>query len=170
MKISVRKMAAGSLMAALCFLCTRFLIIYHTPWGGYIHLGDMMVILCALLPGGWTGVFAAAAGSALADVFLGAWVYAPVTFIIKGVMALVVWLITKNKNPLGPMTILAIVVAELIMVAGYFAFDALLFGAAEVGLLSVATNLLQALFGVVASYLLLIPLDKIGLLNKYQNL
>lgn len=171
MKVSVRKLVVGALMAALCFVCTSFLLIYRLPSGGYVHLGDMMVFLCGFLPGGWIGAAAAGIGSALADLYVGAPVYAIVTFFIKAAMALIVWAMTRNRNPLGIMTILSTVIGALVMIGGYFVFELALYGVAESGILDMLLGSVpQAVFGIVASYVVLIPLSKAGVVAKYRNL
>lgn len=171
MRTSVRKMVIGALMAALCFVCTSFLLIYRLPSGGYVHLGDMMVFLCGFLPGGWIGAAAAGIGSALADLYVGAPMYAPATFVIKAAMALIVWAATRKRNPLGPMTVLSTIIGAAVMIGGYFVFEWALYRVAESGILDMLLGSVpQAVFGVVASYVVLIPLAKSGLVAKYRNL
>ena len=70
--------------------------------------------------------FSAAIGSALGDLIAGYPVYIAPTFVIKGMMGLVAALIMSKshaKNIAGFMLrLLACILAELIMVGGYFAF------------------------------------------------
>lgn len=171
MRTPVRKMVIGALMAALCFICTSFFLIYRLPSGGYVHLGDTMVFLCGFLPGGWIGALAAGIGSALADLYVGAPLYAPVTFVIKAAMALIVWALTRKRNPIGFVTILATILGGVVMIGGYFAFEVALYGVAETGILDMLLGSVpQAVFGVAACYLVLIPLTKTGLMKKYRDL
>ena len=71
------------------------LIRIPTPLKGYINLGDAIVLLCAFLLPPSYAFFAAGIGSMLADIFSGYAVYAPATFIIKGLMALAAYFIFK---------------------------------------------------------------------------
>ena len=67
----------------------------------------------------------------MADLFLGYAAYAPATFIIKGLMALVALYGFKllNKKIGGlPSRIISGLGAEILMVLGYFVFEGFLYG------------------------------------------
>jgi len=67
------------------------LIKIPSPLKGYINLGDGIVLIASwILPLPY-GLIAAGLGSALADLFSGYVVYAPATFIIKALMAVVAY-------------------------------------------------------------------------------
>lgn len=130
MKNTTQKIVMAALLAALCCVATM-LIRIPSPFRGYINLGDCIVLLSGFLLPPVYGFLAAGIGSALADLFAGYVVYAPVTFVIKGIMALVAYFGVKllsKKLPDLPSKILAGIVAELIMVAGYFVFEGCLYG------------------------------------------
>ncbi len=76
-----------ALLAALCYVATRVIQI-PSPMSGYVNLGDSLVLLSGWMLGPWWGFCAAGIGSMLADVLSGYAYYAPATFLIKGVMAL----------------------------------------------------------------------------------
>ena len=159
-KLSVKQLAMAGVMAALVFVMT-YLPKVHVPiTGGYIHLGDGMIFLGAMLLGP-VGIASAAVGSALSDLVGGYMVYILPTFLIKGVMALVAWKLYKPGNVLQ--TALAFILAEVVMVAGYFAFEAVMYGvAAAAG--AIVPNAIQGLGGVVVGILcmLLVPrLEKV---------
>lgn len=146
---TIKKLVYSALFAALtcCATMLRF------PAGiGYIHAGDAVVLLGAFLLGPWWGAIAAGMGSALADLLAGYALYVPATFIIKAMMALAAAFIIRKcgrekpaRNAAG-----AAIVAELIMLAGYFCYDCfvLKYGMAALG--DIPTNLIQAVFGTVA--------------------
>lgn len=154
-RFNTKQLAGGGLMAALVIVGTM-LIQIPTPTKGYIHIGDSMVYLCGLLLGPFAGGLAAAAGSLLADVFSGYGIYAPATFIIKGLDALIVayvykTLVSDNKAILlkkVPGFIAAVFAGGTIMVLGYLAYETFLYGFA-VALLGVPANITQALGGAV---------------------
>ena len=88
MNTKTKKLVMTALMAALTCIATMIIVI-PSPLKGYINLGD-----CLVLTSGWIlspayGFFAAGLGSALADVLSGYVIYAPATFVIKGLMALI---------------------------------------------------------------------------------
>lgn len=116
-----KKMILASLFAALCCLATLFIQIPIPQ--GYINLGDLFVLLSGWLLGPLWGTAAAGIGSMLADLF-GYAIYAPATLIIKALMALSASRISKKSN----LYLWGGLVAELIMVFGYFAYESLFLG------------------------------------------
>ena len=124
MKTKTQKMVLAALIASLTCVATM-LIKIPSPLKGYLNLGD-----CVVLVSGWVlsplyGFLAAGIGSALADVFSGYIIYAPATFVIKGLMALAAYLIFKTLNTKLKVTysrVIGGIIAEIIMVLGYFLF------------------------------------------------
>lgn len=142
-----------ALFAALACVSTMIIQV-PSPMNGYVNLGDAIVLLGAFLLGPALGAAAGGIGSCLADLFLGYALYAPATLVIKALMGFVGGIIFKSiKNkwiaaPVGG------VAAESIMVVGYFAYAALVFGKGLGAAASIPGNLMQALFGIVASFIL----------------
>lgn len=143
----VKIIAVGALLAAIIMLTTAYLKIPTAI--GYFHLGDGFIFLAAAILGPY-GAVAAAVGSALADLLAGYLVYAPVTFVIKGLMGLMVY---KFTNQALPILIAAMTAAEVLMIAGYYGYEAILYGA-EAALVSVPFNVIQGIVGVVFGVLL----------------
>ena len=88
-----KRLVFTALFAALCTVGTVVISI-PLPFG-YFNLGDVFVLLSAWLLGPLYGSIAAAVGSALADILLGFPVYAPATFLIKGIDALVAYTVAS---------------------------------------------------------------------------
>ena len=157
---NVRTLTHGSMMAALVFVATYFFKLPVSVTQGYIHLGDGFILLGAALLG-TPAIAAAAVGSMLADVLGGYTLYVLPTFLIKGLVALIaVWAFAKRR-PLW-LTILALMISELAMVAGYFVVEWLVLGygwAAAAGAL--IPNLVQGLSGVIIAVVLLPLLRRI---------
>ena len=133
---------------------------------GYVNLGDCFVLLSAfLLPMPYC-LFPAAIGSCLADVFSGYAVYAPATFIIKGLMALSAYFIFKSLKQIKPLWayLISAVVAEIIMVLGYFVFEAFLYGFAA-AIVNVPFNSIQGLVGILTAVVSVNILKKIKFFN-----
>lgn len=155
-----RKLVLAALFAALCCVATM-LIKIPSPLKGYLNLGD-----CAVLVSGWTlggvyGFLAAAIGSALADVFSGYVFYAPATFVIKGLVALVAYLLYKKlklKNDTVS-KLLSALGAEVVMAVGYYVFEGFMYGFGE-ALINVPSNLIQGAAGIVLGIILERILDK----------
>lgn len=145
----IKQLAVGGVMAALVFVMTYLPKVPVPVTGGYVHLGDGMVFLAAMLLGP-TGVAAAAVGSALSDLVGGYMVYVMPTLLIKGIMAMLAWKLYKPGNWLQ--TAIAFILAELVMVAGYFAFEAVLYGI-PAALGAVGPNMIQGVAGVTMGLL-----------------
>ncbi len=149
---NLKKIAVGGIIAAFVFLGT----ILHIPTAvGFINLGDAVIFLAVFLLGP-AAALPAAIGSALGDLLAGYPVYIVPTFIIKGLMALIIALVLGKRSGKKPSFIkrfTASIAAEALMIAGYFAFEMILYGAAlAVG--SILFNLIQA----VAAMFVAIPL------------
>ena len=126
----LRLTALCGVFAALVFIGTQIRI----PTAiGYINLGDGVILIASYFIGP-AAFFPGAIGSALSDL-------------IKGLMGLVAALIMTKSHGRKAMgfivRLIASAAAELIMVAGYFVFEALYYDvAAAAG--SVVFNLIQA--------------------------
>lgn len=154
--IRTKKIVLSSLFAALTCVVTMIVKI-PSPLKGYLNLGDCVVLICGWLLSPPYGSVAAGLGSALADVFSGYIIYAPVTFIIKGIMAVIAYGIFKSLCERGASSMLSRVMsalaAEAVMVGGYYVFEGFMygFGAAIVNILP---NIIQGAAGVVAAMVL----------------
>lgn len=152
---NVQRLVIAALFCALICAATAALPI-PLGNGGYANLGDTLIAVCSFFVGPLWGFLAAGLGSSLADLFLSYGIYAPVTFIIKGTMALIYILIfrrfAKTKAAI-PMALVASVVAEAVMVGGYFAFECILYSPAG-ALSGIPGNLIQAAVGIACSTVL----------------
>ena len=90
MKTKTQKIVTAALFAALCCVATMIIKI-PSPLKGYLNLGDCIVLLSGWLISPFYAFMAAGIGSALADVFSGYFIYAPITFLIKGLMAIIAY-------------------------------------------------------------------------------
>lgn len=98
-----KKITFTGIMTALVFVSTFIIKIPIPATEGYIHLGDCMVFLSALLLGWKYGAFAAGVGSMLADL-IGYPHWALPTLVIKALMAMLVALAvntTKNRDKIA---------------------------------------------------------------------
>ncbi len=162
---TIQKLVLSGLFAALIFVMTAFLP-FPLPGGGYANLGDCFVILAGLLLGPVYGSLAAAIGSGFSDLFLGYGIYAPATFVIKGLMALTVAVIA-GKRPLkfGFFKIcLSSLLAEVIMVGGYFLFEIPLYGIMGAAADTLG-NSIQAVVGAVSATVLTCVLFKTRIID-----
>lgn len=168
---SAKQLAFTALFSAFCLLGTLVIVI-PLPSAGYFNTGDVFVLLAAWFLGPFYGSFAAAIGSALADIVSGFAFYAPATFIIKGLdafIAYVVWAFCKKaikKESLDFLRrALSAVFAELFMVLGYVLFESLLYGFG-VAIASVLGNILQ---GICCGILAVALVVSVGALKKMRQ-
>jgi len=156
MRSKTRKIVMTALMMA-CVCAATMIIKVPSPLKGYLNLGD-----CAVLMAGWMlspgyGFLAAGVGSALADLFSGYMTYVPATFVIKGVMALMVFVCYKLMSKrLGSLVsqIIGGVLAEAVMVFGYFVFEGFLYGFVP-SLVNIPANCVQGAAGLVMGIILI---------------
>lgn len=158
--MKVKKLVLAALFAALAY-CATLIIHIPSPIGGYLNLGDCIVLLAGWLLGPAYGAAAAGLGSALADLTLGYTSYIPGTFVIKALMAVVAYYAAKavpGKSVVK--SVVSGVLAEVVMVAGYFCFEATILGNGLGAAVGIASNLMQALAGIVCAVLIKLILDK----------
>lgn len=161
-KNTTQKIAVTALLAALTCVATMVIKI-PSPMKGYLNLGD-----CVVLTAGWMlspvyGFLAAGLGSALADLFSGYVVYAPATFLIKGLMALVARFVYKalcGKIYSSISRIISGVLAEIIMVLGYYIFEGFMYGFSP-SLVNIPANAVQGIAGLVLGFVLIKIFEKI---------
>lgn len=155
------KLVICSMFTAFIFVLTVTVQIKLSP-NGYVNLGDCLVILGGVIMGQWYGAFSGAVGSCLADLSTGYVIYAPATFIIKGLMGFVAGFLYKKTKNKKNMFCLVAFIAEIIMILGYFMFEMIIYRT-EVAVLSMPGNLMQAGFGILTSCVLFYSILK----NKY---
>jgi len=160
-----RRIAATGVLCGMTIVATMFTRIPTPLPGGYFNLGDTVIFVAAVMLGTKEGLFCGAVGSALADLFLGGVVFAPVTFVVKGAEGLVAGLLCA-KGAKGARLLAALCAGAGVMVAGYFAAEAtvLRLAGAEFGFWAavgeVPLNALQGAMSVVFARLLLLGLSK----------
>ena len=158
--MKTRKIVQTSLLAALCCVSTLIIQI-PSPMNGYVNLGDCFVLLAGFLLSPLYGGAAAGIGSMLADLISGYGIYAPATLVIKFLMAFCAGLILRQKNN-GVTRIVAGVIAEIIMILGYFGFACLLMGEGLGAVASIPGNAMQGVVGIFMATVLYPVIKKIS--------
>lgn len=177
----IKRLVFTAMLAAMTCVATMIIRI-PTPTFGYIHPGDAFVLLSGIILGPWGGALAAGTGSMFSDIFSGYLSFAPGTFVIKALTALVSGFIFRRfgalseKNDLRRYVTLTLggVLGEAVMVFGYFIYEAGLaaFGsggfsqaALAAGIASSAAgipfNLVQGTVGILLCVLLFPLLQKV---------
>ena len=124
------------------------------------------MLLSGWLLGPWYGFAAGGIGSMLADLFLGYGHYAPGTFVIKGLVALVAALVYEKLGRTQVSRIIGGVVSEIVMVLGYFGYASLLLGKGLAAAASIPGNIFQGTVGLVVGVLLVTVLERAKVTEK----
>lgn len=147
--VDTKILVRTSVLTAVVFITTYAITI---PLGyGYFNFGDASVFLAGLLLGPKYAFLAAGIGSSLADYAKGYLIYMPSTFLLKGVMALLV----SKMGGRGPkLRIASMFTGGLIMVGGYYVTEGVLYGNWIAPLYNLPWNVLQFSLGIVIAVLL----------------
>src|SRR6056297_2306148 len=166
MNNKLRKIAFLGIFTALVIVMTLIIKIPVPQTNGYINLGDSMILLAVLFFGGPFGAIVGSFGSAIADVIGGFGSFAPFTFFIKGIEALLFGLLLytfkKKDSTKTLLIIISAIIATLWMVTGYFVVEVFKFKIAA-ALAELPGNILQAAGSVIIS----ISLYKLLLKNEF---
>ncbi len=177
MKISTKKIVLTALMIALVFLIT-YLPFLHIPSPiaqGYFNIGDSVIMIAAILLGRSSGLAAGALGSALADLLGGYVLFAPFTFIVKGIEGYIVGVIANKKGEVMPSVIrriIALIVGAIVMAAGYLFFELTVIRLIDKSLAVAAVvaelpgNLIQGGVSAVIAYVFVAVLEKTKVIKK----
>ena len=163
-KSNIYSLVLTGIMAGLVLAATSFFRIPVAATNGYVHLGDAMIFLSVMLLGTKKGAFAGATGSALADLLGGYGHWVPWTFVIKGIMALVAGMIlfagksdsdsdaqsaAGSERPFSIKSVLAMTAGSLVMMAGYFTAQRIIYGTWAAPLAALPGNIVQGAAGVI---------------------
>ena len=162
METKTKKLVTAALFAALACVATM-IIKFPSPLKGYLNIGDCIVLLCGWMLSPVYGFVAAGLGSGLADLLSGYLVYAPATFIIKGLMDLIACytfkLIRKSLGHNLPARIVSGILAEIIMVLGYYVFEGFMYGFIA-SAVNIPANAIQGIVGLILGTILIKAFEK----------
>lgn len=178
----VKDLVLSSMLITLVFVSTYF-IQFHLPIslnsGGLVHLGNTMLFSIAIVFGPAKGAISGAFGMGLFDLASGWVIWAPCTFVVRGVQGFIIGKIANGNNRNGDSVIwnvIAILVSSVWMIAGYFIYNVGMTilsqsstatwstkwaAALANGLSSIPGDLLQTAFGLILGLPLVFALKKI---------
>ncbi|WP_270939806.1 ECF transporter S component [Romboutsia lituseburensis] len=161
-KNTTRDLVETALLIALVFIATRFINIRLpiASSGGLVHLGNTMLFIAAIVFGKKKGAIAGAFGMALFDL-LSEWaIWAPFTFVVRGIMGYIIgriaWSNGKDGNNIIT-NIIAIVLSGIWMIFGYYITEIILYGNHIKAMASIPGNITQIIIGMIIG----IPIAKI---------
>ena len=154
---NLKQIVMTALFAALACVATMSIRIPTPGTGGYIHPGDAIVILSGVILGPVWGLLAAGIGSAMADLLGGYFIYVPITFAVKGVIAFIAGMIYHKLGKTSKTQYTAVIlggITDIILVAGgSFLCEIPLYGASAAAA-SIPANLIQGLGGLIIAFVL----------------
>lgn len=134
------------------------------PWpfaaGGYMHLGTLTALVIAMAFGKKAGALSGGIGMFIFDIFSPWAVWALGTLVVRFAMGYVVGLIAYNNKTekqgdnLFRNTI-ALVAGAVIMISGYYLYEAIFLTGFEVALASIPGNVIQFTLGAFS--LIIVP-------------
>ena len=168
----LRKLTYTGIFAAMITLMTAY--ICHVPVGsngGYIHFGDSLIYLGAVLLPTPYALAAAAIGGGLADLLTApAWTIA--TIIIK--MLITIPFSNKTSKIICPRNVIATVIAFAISGTGYFIAEVIMFGMGDAAIVaaflsSMSGSLIQSGGSAIFFLIFGLFLDKMGFKKRFLN-
>ena len=161
-------LALAAVFAALIFLATMIHIGIGTS-GGYIHLGDTLIYLCAAFLPTPYAVMASAVGAGLADIASGAPLWVVPTIIIKSLSALC--LTSKKDTLLTTRNYIALFIGAILCCGGYYIAEVLIYNCGFiVPLASIPMNLIQTVSSAILFIAIGVIFDRMGLKNSLSKL
>ena len=154
-----KKIVFTSLLAAMVCVVTMIIKI-PTLTGGYMNIGDGMVLLCGFILGPVWGSLAAGIGSMLADL-VGYPIYAIATFLIKALMAFVAYFIAKLLKAIFKKNRLLGAIISVFAIDTIFSI-VISFGSSMVSIFTVISET-----AAIISYIIGIVFAVIGIIASY---
>ncbi len=162
------RMVLTAMMICLIMVAILFVRIPIPFTQGYVHLGDAMIFLAVLVLGWKYGALAAALGGMLGDLLGGFAMWAPWTFVIKGVMAMILGICIMLFSGKGDVSgkrfltgeLIGMTVSGLFMTAAYYVAEGVMYGNWVAPLAGIPWNIGQFAVGMVIASVLAAALCK----------
>ncbi len=155
--LETRKITFLAAMIAMVTVASYFGIKWPISAGGYTHLGTLVALIIAIKYGKTTGALAGGIGMMLFDLFSMYTAWALGTLVVRLVVGYVVgWIAYDNKKESQGTNmnrnIIAIFIGMIIMLVGYYFFEAWVLTTYEKAFTSIPGNVLQFVIGLGALY------------------
>ena len=163
---SVKNICVTALLAAMITVMTAY--IGHIPVGangGYIHFGDSLIYIGAVLLPTPYAMIAAAIGGGLADLLTAPMWMIP-TIIIKALIVLP--FSRKGEKIVTTRNVVATLIAFLISGTGYYIAEAILFGTETAFFMSLLGSATQSGGSAIIFIVLGLVLDKAGFKKRFE--
>ena len=158
-KVNLFELAIMAIATALVFVFTATINV-RLPIGGeggLIHLGNIPLLLFAILCGKKVGMVCGGIGMALFDLISGWTIWAPFTLVIVGAMGFIMGLFGHKKPTYLNVTI-GIILAIIIKIVGYYFAELIIYGDPITPFSSILGNVIQVGFAGVVTLVAFKPL------------
>ena len=159
---SVQFLTVTAIFVALTYIFTAFINV-RLPIaanGGLIHLGNVPLFIGAIIFGKKTGAIAGGVGMGLFDLLSGWTLWAPFTFVIVALMGFTVGKLTEDeKHQNFKWYVIALIVACVIKVVGYYIAEVVIYGYPLAPVASIPGNLVQIGVAAVITLVVIAPLN-----------
>ena len=168
-----KELVTSAMLIAVVFVSTYFVQIpspLSLNTGGLIHLGNVMFFMIAIVFGKKQGAIAGAFGMALFDALSPYAVWAPFTFIIRGVMGFIIGCFANAHGRKGnnlKWNIIGLIIASIFLVCGYFVSNLILFHNLAAAIVAIYGDLTQVTIGFVLGLPLTIAIKKTKVFDNY---
>ncbi len=140
--MNIRKLTLVSILTAMTALLT---LVYHVPvlsTSGYVHFGDSIIYLAAFMVGPGGAAVVGALGGVIADLLVSP-VYAIPTLIIKAAMGGAAGAVYAKMNKGKAAAAVSFLAGGIILTAGYYVTDSLLYGSFVSATATIPFNIAQ---------------------------
>lgn len=161
-KFNIKSIAMYAVLISLTTLATMIITIPIPATKGFINIGDVLVMVSALLVGAKGGMVIGGIGSAMADVLLGYTHYAPITLVVKGIEGFLVGKIFEKSKKKSPRV--ATIVSGLWMATGYLIAEIFIYGKAA--FVSLPGNIVQGLASAMLAIIVFPMIERVYKLNN----
>ena len=178
METNMKKTSATVLTAMMMCIIIVAIFVLRIPipfTQGYVNLSDGIIFIAIGLLDKRHSIAAASLGSMMGDILGGFAMWAPWTFFIKGIMALITVLIMgvledrcETAKARIAVRILAMVCGGLFMVFGYFIAEGIMYGSWVVAALGIPWNIGQFAVGIILALIITSALKKAGVNTNYN--
>lgn len=169
MNLTLKRIVRIAMMAAIIFAGTYTFKIPIAITGGYTHLGDCAIFVGVMLLGRKDGALAAALGAALSDLLSGAILWVLPTFIIKGVMALVMGLVAEKLMPERKYGwLIGEVLGGICQIIGYQLVKIVLISPAA-AIATIPTITMQTVAGIIIGAVVITVMQSSNLIARLQK-
>ena len=156
----VMSMVLVSMFIAMVTITTYIGVPWPFAAGGYMHLGTLTALIIALAFGKKYGAISSGVGMAIFDFFSPYAVWTLGTLVVRFAMGYVVGTVAHN-NKTGEQgtnvlrNIVAIALGAVVMIVGYYLFEAIFLTDFRTALVSITGNVIQFTLGLLS--LLIVP-------------